>query len=68
MQGASVFAENTTLGTATDQDGNFILELPIGGYSLVVTYTGFNTQSIRISNTESNKIDIEMEKRIITKI
>jgi hypothetical protein len=60
MQGASVFAENTTLGTATDQDGNFVLELPIGGYSLVVTYTGFNTQSIRISNTESNKIDIEM--------
>jgi hypothetical protein len=28
MQGASVFAENTTLGTATDQEGNFTLYLP----------------------------------------
>ena len=60
MQGASVFAENTTLGTATDQDGNFVLELPIGGYSLVVTFTGFNTQSFRISNIETNNIDVEM--------
>jgi len=60
MQGASVFAENTTLGTATDQDGNFILELPIGGYSLVITFTGFNTQSFRISNTETNNIEVEM--------
>jgi hypothetical protein len=54
MHGASVFAQNTTLGTATDQDGKFILQLPNGGYDLVVTYTGFESQSIRISNTENN--------------
>ena len=60
LQGTSVFAENTTLGTATDQDGNFLLELPLGGYSLVISYTGFNTQSIRVSHTESNNLQVEM--------
>lgn len=54
MQGASVFAENTTLGTATDAEGNFRLQLPAGGYQLVVTFTGFNTESKRINSAEAN--------------
>ena len=54
LQGASVFAENTTLGTVTDQDGKFVLALPNGGYSLVISYTGFNTQSERVSNNNAS--------------
>ena len=53
MQGASVFAENTTLGTVTDQDGKFILALPNGGYDLIVSYAGFNTKNERISGNAS---------------
>ncbi len=40
LAGASVFAENTTFGVATDAEGNFTIKLPTGGYSLVVTVTG----------------------------
>lgn len=54
MPGASVFAQNTTLGTATDESGNFRLSLPDGGYSLVITFTGFQTESMRISNADAN--------------
>lgn len=54
LQGASVFAQNTTLGTATDADGNFKLSLPDGGYSLAITFTGYNTESKRISNADAN--------------
>jgi hypothetical protein len=53
MQGASVFAENTTLGTVTDQDGKFMLALPNGGYDLIVSYAGFNTKNERISGNAS---------------
>ncbi len=49
LQGASVFAQNTTLGTATDEDGSFSLNLPNGGYDLVVTFTGYNTASKRVT-------------------
>jgi hypothetical protein len=54
LQGASVFAQNTTLGTATDADGNFKLSVPDGGYNLVITFTGYNTESKRISNTDAS--------------
>lgn len=49
LSGASVFAENTTLGTATDLEGNYKLYLPEGGYVLVVSYTGFSSQSDRLT-------------------
>ncbi len=54
LQGASVFAQNTTLGTATDEAGNFRLSLPEGGYSLVITFSGYQTETVRISNTDVN--------------
>ncbi len=62
LQGASVFAQNTTFGVATDAEGNFTIKLPIGGYSLVTTYTGYETQSMRISNngSENNNVVVEM--------
>ena len=62
LQGASVFAQNTTFGVATTADGNFTLKLPNGGYELVVTYTGYETESIRISNaTADNNLLIELK-------
>jgi hypothetical protein len=61
LQGASVFAQNTTLGVASDADGNFIIKLPDGGYSLVVTYTGYETEAIRVSNTSSQNDNMFFE-------
>lgn len=61
LQGASVFAQNTTIGTATDADGNFKIYLPDGGYTLAVTYTGYNTESKRISNADANDKNIVFE-------
>lgn len=58
MQGASVFAENTTLGTATDAEGNFKLYLPNGGYDLVVTFTGFTSATRRITTADAGDKDI----------
>lgn len=56
LAGASVFAQNTTFGIATDAEGNFKLKLPNGGYDLVVTFTGYETESIRISTgSDDNK-------------
>ena len=44
LQGASVRLEGTTIGTATDHDGHFILKnVPAGEYILRVTFTGFES-------------------------
>ena len=61
LQGASVFAENTTLGTATDAEGNFRLNLPGGGYNLIITFTGHNTEIKRINNANANDRSVVFE-------
>jgi hypothetical protein len=61
LQGASIFAQNTTLGVASDANGNFIIKLPDGGYSLIVTYTGYETEAIRITNTSSQNDSLVFE-------
>ncbi len=49
MASASIFAQSTTIGTVTDENGNFKLQLPPGGYELVVTYTGYKTEIRRVT-------------------
>jgi CarboxypepD_reg-like domain len=53
LQGASIFAQNTTFGEVSDPNGNFSIRLPEGGYSLVVTYTGYETENMRINHASS---------------
>lgn len=60
---ASVFCQNTTQGTATNREGSFTLSLKPGGYDLVVTYTGYRSQLIRISaEMKTTDLLIEMVK------
>ena len=53
MQGASVFAENTTIGTTTNAEGKFSLQLPAGGYDLIVSFTGYGTERRRITASDA---------------
>jgi hypothetical protein len=61
LAGASVFAQNTTLGTITNANGEFAIRLPKGGYDLVISYTSYDTYDLRINNTNSTNIIIELK-------
>src|SRR6187549_3402527 len=61
MQGASVFAQNTTVGTATDASGLFSLWLNNGGYDLAISFTGYETYSKRISSADAADKNIVIE-------
>src|SRR5271169_5328754 len=63
MPGASVFCQNTTNGTTCNNDGHFFLRLNNGGYDLVVSYTGYETKVLRISNgnRENDQLTIELK-------
>ncbi len=54
LGGASVFCQNTTIGTLTNSNGEFRLTVPAGGYDIVVSFTGYETQSTRISQQADN--------------
>src|SRR5258708_540926 len=64
LTGASVFCQSTTKGTLSNNEGLFYMRLPNGGYDLVISYTGYEKRSMRISNTHpsTDTLLIEMSK------
>jgi len=56
--GANVLAKGSTVGTVTDIDGSFSLSVPDGVNTIVVSYTGYETQEIDI--TGQSNINITM--------
>lgn len=58
--GASVVAEGTTTGTVTDFDGKYSLNVPEGVNKIVVSYTGFATQTIELG--VSDVVDVTMSE------
>ncbi|MBC8035146.1 MAG: carboxypeptidase-like regulatory domain-containing protein [Chitinophagaceae bacterium] len=63
LAGASVFCQNTTIGAVTNSEGKFRLQLPAGGYDLVISYTGYETQELRINNTNAADLRIELKAK-----
>jgi hypothetical protein len=62
LANASVFCQNTTTGTISNNEGQFSLRLSNGGYDLVVSYTGYETQVLRVSNSTKDSLLIQMKE------
>jgi len=58
--GATLFDQNSGLGTLTDEEGKFELELPLGTYELSVQYIGYQSVLIDLGIYESAEIDFTM--------
>lgn len=56
--GASIFVRGTSTGTVTDIDGSFSIEVPADGNTLVVSYTGYNTEEIPLTNEANYSITL----------
>lgn len=56
LPGVGVIIKGTTVGTATDFDGNYTLEKVKPSDVLVFSYVGFNTQSITVGNNSTINI------------
>jgi hypothetical protein len=70
LEGASVFAQNTTIGTITNKEGQFKLSLSKGGYELVVTYTGYKNgqKDIVAGNEEAITIELQKEDQSMSEV
>ncbi len=56
---ATVIVKGTTVGTVTDADGNYTLQLPEGSNYLVFNYIGYNSIELPISSNQVNVVMIE---------
>lgn len=63
LTAASVFCQNTTQGTITNKEGMFRMSLKPGGYDLIITFTGYKSRLVPISqNSAGTDLQIEMVK------
>ena len=63
LLGANVIVQGTTIGSVTDFDGNYTLEVPDGYTSLVVSYTGYSSQDISLG--VSNVVDVQLSEGLL---
>lgn len=54
LPGVNVVVKGTTIGTATDANGNYSLQLPSSATALTVSFIGYETQEMPISNPVIN--------------
>ena len=55
--GATILVKGTTLGTVTDFDGNFTLDVPTEHKHLQISYVGMETQEVRVAS----RINVTLE-------
>jgi len=58
LPGVTVLIQNTTVGTVTDIDGNYSINVPSGSNVLTYSFIGFVGQTIQINNRST--IDVVM--------
>jgi iron complex outermembrane receptor protein len=56
--GANILVVGTSVGTITDVDGTYSLQVPAGATEIEVTYTGYGAQRVTIG--ASNTIDVAL--------
>ena len=68
--GASVVVKgNTSQGTVTDFDGNFVLKVPSESSVLVISYVGMTTKEIKVGKQRTFKVtladDTQLEEVVV---
>ncbi|MDP4989295.1 MAG: carboxypeptidase-like regulatory domain-containing protein, partial [Polaribacter sp.] len=56
LEGAAVYFNNTMLGTTTNNEGKFSLEVKEGQYELVVSYLGYKKIVYSLNTSSKNKL------------
>ena len=58
LQGASVSLKGGSQGTTSDQSGKFLLSVGEGNYNVVISYIGFNTETLSVKMTGDRDLGI----------
>ena len=63
LPGVNVLVKGTTIGTATNSKGQYLLNVPSANDTLLFSYIGYQTQTIPINGR--SKIDISLKSKAI---
>jgi len=68
IPGASVIVKGTTIGTATDLDGNFSLNVPQENNILVISFVGSMTQEVNVGNRSQINVVLQPDTRSLEEV
>ena len=68
LLGATVLAKGTTAGKITDADGRFSLNMPAGSNTLVVSYTGYQTQELDVTGLNTVNVVLLEAAGLLTEL
>ncbi len=66
--GANVIVKGTTIGTVTDVDGNFSIEVPSDDAVLVISYIGYMEQEIPVKRQKSWSIVLKEDSQSLDEV
>jgi hypothetical protein len=70
LVGATILIKGTSLGTVTDFDGRYSLNVPEGATSIIVNYIGFESKEVNLGSNSSVNIKLEetllLEEVVVT--
>lgn len=65
--GVSIIAAGTTIGTVTDVDGNYSLDVPVGAI-LNITYMGFDSKTVRVGSKNTYDIVLTENTKLLEEV
>ncbi len=68
LPGATVIAKGTTVGTTTDFDGNFEIEMPTGVSEIQVSYLGYKSKQVDVSGQTSITVNLEEDAAALEEV
>jgi TonB-linked SusC/RagA family outer membrane protein len=71
IQGANILVKGTNVGTTTNADGNYTINVPSGATTLVVSYVGHASQELPIAGRNNISVTLiedngELERVVVT--
>jgi len=66
--GASVVVKGTTIGTITDVDGQYALEVPETANSVVFSYTGYGNQEVELGASDVVDVVLSFQSEVLEDI
>ncbi|WP_268034506.1 SusC/RagA family TonB-linked outer membrane protein [Algoriphagus sp. PAP.12] len=66
VPGATVLVKGTTVGTATDLDGNYSISVPAGSNVLVFSFVGLRSQEVTIGNQTTINVALEPDVQALS--
>lgn len=68
LPGVNVLVKGTSIGTATDIDGNYSLQVPSSDAVLSISFIGFEVQEVRVGNRTTIDVVLNQELSALSEV